>query len=254
MSRFKNITEIDREKLIRPAAPVRDSADPEETAHPEFLHPPMLAGEALETLIGIRDAIWKLSRERPLRLIGITSSGEMEGKTRMAVGLSLTFAMDTRKRVLLVDANLRAPAVSSLFRLPSSPGLSDLILEDLPLNDVLLTAGHYPLSILVAGKSHLTPAEIYSFPRFAQRMAEIRESFDMTIVDTSGVKRHPDVEIFGKHLDGVVLVMEADRTQLSLMQATKTRIEAAGVPILGVVMNRVKNPIPHFINRRFGLD
>jgi capsular exopolysaccharide synthesis family protein len=253
MTRFKHLTEIDREKFGRPSSPAAESAAAEE-ACADLVRPPLLAGEALEAFIGMRDGIWKLASERPLRVIGVTSSRELEGKTRVAVGLALTFAMDPRRRVLLVDGNLRAPAVASTFQIPRSPGLTDLVLGNRPLNEVLCRLEGFPLHIMTSGESELTPAEIYSYPRFARRMAEVRENYDVTIVDTPGVKKYPDFEFFSKHLDGTILVMESDKTQLSLIQEIRGRIEATGVPILGVAINRVKNPIPDFLNRRFGLD
>jgi len=254
MSRFKNITEIEKDRFLRSPSQGAEPIPPPQGSETDFLHPPMVEGEILESFIGMRDSLRNLAKDRPLRVIGVTSSREAEGKTRIATGLALAFAMDPRRRVLLVDGNLRAPAVAALFRLSPSPGLTDLILDDLPLEQAVQQLADFPLFVLASGRSNLTPAEILSFPRFARRMAEIREAFDVTIVDTSAVKKCMDFELFSKHLDGTVLVLESDKTQLTLVQETKARIEAAGVPILGVTLNRVHNQIPASLNQRFGLD
>jgi len=253
MSRFRDITEIEREKHS-PAPSAEMERDAAEGSAVEFLRPPLVSGEVLDAFIGMRDSIRGTAKQKPVRMIGVTSSQQQEGKTRTAVCLAITFAMDPRLRVLLVDGNLRAPGVAPLLHLPHSPGLADLVLEDLPLSAAVQGLRDFPLGVLTSGATKLTPGEVYSLPRFARRMAELRETFDVTVVDTSAVKKYPDFEILSKHLDGALLVLEADKTQLTMIQETKARIEAAGVPILGVVLNRVKNPIPAALNRKFGLD
>jgi len=252
MSRLKSIAELDRSS--------KDSSDPprdpssEAQALGRFLRPPFLSGEALEQFVAMRDAVLKEGREREIRAVGITSAREQEGKTTVAIGLALTLAMDTWKRVLLVDGNMRNPSLHRFFGIPERPGLTDLLQSTLDFRDAVVQMEEFPLFLLSGGTRHDAPTELLALGRFSSVLTQLKKSFDHVVVDCSNAMRNADVELVGKQLEGVVLVVETDKTQLSLIQAMKKKLEGNHLPILGVAMNRFGIGVPSFLNRRLGLE
>jgi capsular exopolysaccharide synthesis family protein len=254
MSRFKNIAEVDAK-----GAPEASSPPSQEEASPEdhgvrFLRPPFLTGEALEQFISLRDAVLKEGRDREARAVGITSARDQEGKTTVAIGLALSLAIDAQKRVLLLDANMRAPAVHQFFKIPESPGLTDLLQGAADFRSAVVQMEEFPLCILPAGSWHDAPTELLALGRFSSVMGELKKAFDYIVLDSPTAMKNADVELIGRQLDGAVLVLETDKTQLSLLRALKRKLEGTPLPILGVVMNRFGIGIPPFLNRRLGLE
>jgi len=162
--------------------------------------------------------------------------------------------MDTRRRVLLVDGNMRRPTVHKFFGTSLTPGLCDAIQSNQSSNEFIIEISDYPLSILPAGIAKGTPVELLADDRFGRRIAALKESFDIIIVDTPCVSQHQDFEFMGKMLDGTVLAVESDTTQLPLLLDIKHRIETSGAPIVGVTLTRTKKSRLSFMNRLMGLD
>lgn len=252
MSRFKSIAEIGETSGPLPGAG-RGPAPDEDTAG-RFVRPPFLTGDALEEFIAMRDALLREGSDRQVRTIGVTSAREQEGKTTVAIGLALTLAVDTHKRVLLMDGNMRAPAVHRFFQIPGHPGVTDLLRQPIDYRTVVVQMEDYPLCLLPAGAPYDAPAELLTLGRFVSVMGELKKAFDYIVVDCPNAMRHADVELTGRQLDGVVLVIETDTTQLSLIQAAKKKLEGNSLPVLGVAMNRYGLGIPKFLNRRLGLE
>jgi capsular exopolysaccharide synthesis family protein len=254
MTRFKSIEEIGRRGALDPfSPPSREGTSEEETPH-RFLRPPFLTGEALEPFIAMRDAVLKEGRDRELRAVGVTSAREQEGKTTIAIGLALTLAVDTSKRVLLVDGNMRSPSMHRFFRISESPGFTDVLQENLDFRSAVVQMEEFPLCLLPAGAGYDAPTELLALGRFSSVMGQLKKAFDYVVVDLPNAMKNADVELIGRQLEGVVLVLETDKTQLSLIQAMKRKLEGNHLPILGVVMNRFGTGVPSFLNRRLGLE
>ncbi len=253
MTRFRQIAEIS-EKTVTTEDPVEDAGIVRPEGGAELYRPSFLPTDILEQFIKIRDQILDERREPPARVVGVTSSRQKEGKTTVATCLAIATAIARPGRVLLVDGNLRSPAVHSFFHLPKGPGLAETVQEDRPAQEVIQTLEEVPLKVLTSGETVLTPTEILSHDRFMKRILEFRDAFDVVIIDTPSASESMDFELVGKRVDGMILILEADKTQLSLVQETRNRMESAQIQILGVTINRVRNPIPRFINKRFGLN
>ncbi len=252
MSRFKRIADLDRTSEAF-AEPTPDEPSDREAAG-RFVRPPFVTGEALEQFIAVRDAVLKEGREREIRAVGVTSAREQEGKTTVAIGLALTLAVDTWKRVLLIDGNMRNPSVHRFFGLPESPGLTDLLESHQDYRQAVVQMEAFPLCLLPGGTPHDTPTELLALGRFAAVMSQLKKAFDHIVVDCPNAMKNADVELIGKQLEGVVLVVETDTTQLSLIKAMKFKLEGNHLPILGIAMNRHGIGVPSFLNRRLGLE
>ena len=251
MSKFSNIIKESHSEPSSTAGASSPDLHKQETINPP---PPLVEGSILEQFIRMRDALLKSTPTLQSRAFGVTSSKAKEGKTTVAICLAMSFALADRANVLLVDADFRHPTIHTFFSVSKDPGLADLSRGALHVQKAVVRIQSSPLCILPSGTAPSTPLELLSAKGLGEALRELRALFDTIIVDTPSVKAFPDFELIGKHLDGTVLVVEADKTQLPLIRGVKTRLDNANIPLLGVTMNRIKNVIPPFITKYIGLD
>jgi capsular exopolysaccharide synthesis family protein len=170
----------------------------------------------------------------------ITSAGPGEGKTTLSANLARAMA-EIGQRVLLVDADLRRPHVHSLLRLGDHIGLSDILAgdnepQDLVLDDYIQTTQIENLSVMSHG---LTESEtpLFFSPRMEELVAMLRVRFDCILLDTAPALPFPDARLWGKHADGVVLVVRSGVTTRDGASSACERFLSDGIPVLGTILN-----------------
>jgi protein-tyrosine kinase len=214
------------------------------TAVPAFSHGPASTDEKLVTRTLEHAPIEQYRRlaarlhlaqaEAGTRVVMITSAVPSEGKTLTATNLALTLSESYKRRVLLIDADLRRPWVHELFRLPNLTGLNDGIRSDAERKVPLIRVTDY-LSVLTAGRPDPDPMSVLSSDRMRRILKDAAASFDWVIVDTPPVAVLSDAHLLARLVDTVVLVVRAGSTQHA---ETSRAIEAVGRDrILGVVLN-----------------
>jgi capsular exopolysaccharide synthesis family protein len=196
--------------------------------------PRSFAAEAYRVL---RNNLHYANPDLPLRRILVTSAGPGEGKSTTAANLALVLAQSDRS-VLLVEADLRRPTVHTLFRQPSSPGLSSYLVGDALLEAVLLKSAVPNLSLVACGPIPPNPAELLASRRMQSFLATVTERYDAIILDSPPVLATSDACAIAPHVDGVLLVVDSGRTpQVSLTRA-KERVDAVRGRVIGAVLNR----------------
>jgi capsular exopolysaccharide synthesis family protein len=171
---------------------------------------------------------------RGLKIVMIASAMSSEGKSLTAANLAMTLSESYRRRVLLVDADLRRPSLHRLFQLANLTGLSDGLraagTSTLPVTQ--LTEG---LAVLTAGQPDADPMGSLTSDRMRQVLQEASESYDWVVLDTPPVALMPDANLLAAMVEGAVLVVRAGVTPYQLVQRA---IEAIGRDrIVGVVLN-----------------
>jgi capsular exopolysaccharide synthesis family protein len=170
-----------------------------------------------------------------LKVVMIASAVAGEGKTLTAVNLALTLSGSYRKRVLLIDADLRRPAMHQVFRIDASQGLTDG-LEPASEAKLVVRQVTPTLSVLPAGRPTADPMAALISERMRRLIEEARETFEWVIIDTPPLVLLPDANLLASMVDGAVLVIKAASTSHEL---SKRAVEAIGRPrIVGVVLNR----------------
>lgn len=172
--------------------------------------------------------------ERGTRTVMVTSAVVGEGKTLTATNLALTLSESYKRRVLLIDADLRRPWIHQLLRLPNVTGLNDGIRSGVDRKVPLISVSEY-LSVLTAGRPDPDPMSVLSSDRMRRVLADASRSFDWVIVDTPPVALLSDAHLLAMLVDTVLLVVRSGTTPLRSMQQA---MEAVGRDrILGVVLN-----------------
>lgn len=171
----------------------------------------------------------------------VTSAGKEEGKSTTISNLAITFAQ-SEKRVLLIDADLRLPQVSTIFNINMrKKGLSNLLVEELPLDSLVNKLENLDkLEILVAGNKHVSPTELLNSEAFEELIKQCREEYDVILIDTPPVLSFADASIISKVADGILLVVAANETKKATIVETKKNLDKVGATIIGVILTKVK--------------
>jgi capsular exopolysaccharide synthesis family protein len=174
--------------------------------------------------------------ERDIRAVMITSAVAGEGKTLTAANLALTLSESYRRRVLLVDADLRRPGLQHVFQVPAVAwGLSDALKEDTQPSLMEISAN---LFLLPAGRPDPDPMSLLTSERMRRIIEEGSGRFDWVIIDAPPVGLLTDASLLAKMVHGTLIVAQAGRTDYALVRKA---VDAIGRDqVLGVVLNRVK--------------
>ena len=191
--------------------------------------------EALRTL---RTGVTLAGIDEPHRSLLVTSAVQGEGKTTVSVDLGLAFSQ--LERVLLIDADMRAPAVSATCGLdPRQPGLADVMAGTASLADCVTKVEGSELHVLPAGIKPPNPLELLSSQRFAQLLESCLSEFDRVIIDAPPAQAVSDPLVLSRQAQGVLLVVRADSTPAPVVQAVVKRLRGHQAPLVGVALNQV---------------
>ena len=173
------------------------------------------------------------------QLILVTSPAEKEGKTFVSVNLAGSFASPT-KRTLLIDCDLRKPRIHTIMGVDKKPGVVDYLFKRAKLEEVIRKTKKKNLSYITSGSIPLHPAEILQSNLMNNFLQEIRDFFDVVIIDSAPIVAVIDAEILSNLVDGIILVISADKTEHQLMIDAVDLIKRDKVPFIGTVLNNFK--------------
>lgn len=187
----------------------------------------------------LRTQVLHQTRGKGNNIIMVTSVGKGEGKTLTAINLAISMARESQQTALLVDTNLRDPKVAEYMGLDTDGGLSDVLLDDVPVHSVLVNPGVKKLVVLPAGRPISGATEILGSPKMRNLVREMKSKYPdrYVIFDCPHLLDMPDALVFTSYVDEVLLVVESGRTGRRDLKRTMDLLK--GKPILGVVMNKV---------------
>ena len=173
-----------------------------------------------------------------------------DGCSWVCARASEALAEQVSGRVCIVDANFRSPSLHEHFRVEKGAGLADAMKNSTPIETFARPAWSSHLWLISAGGTDGEPNGAPNPACLRARISELRAEFDYVLVDAAPVGSCGDGAILGQLTDGVVLVVGCNSTRRETARAAKDSLEAAGVPILGTVLNRRTYPIPEALYRR----
>jgi len=190
----------------------------------------------------LRTQILHKTKEEGLNTILVTSAGDGEGKSITAANLAISLAREVAHTVLLVDADLRNPSLHRLFGIEPAGGLSDCLLNDIPLTDLLINPGINKLTILPGRNKLPESAEIVGSPKMMELIHEIKNRYKdrYIIFDSPPLIGSADTLILSKFVDGVILVVEYGRTQKDQIEKALELLKE--IKVIGAVLNKAIIP------------
>lgn len=186
----------------------------------------------------VRTALRFLDAANPVRVVAVTSAVADEGRTTTALNLALAFATGGA-RTLFVEADLRRPRAAAYLGLPATVGLSDVLVGEVELADVVHEWGDARLSVLVSGPVPPNPSELLGTPAMASLLATARERYDAVVVDTPPVLPVTDAAVVSVQVDGVVVVVRHGGTTRAQVASTGRVLRGVEARVLGAVLTAV---------------
>lgn len=192
--------------------------------------------ETLEAFRRLRTNVRFLDLEAPPKVISIASPNWGEGKTTIAIGLARSIAASDL-RVLLVDANLRKPALAHRLALRPAPGLTDVLRGEVSLDAAIQNVDSPGFAVMTAGQVPSNPSELLGSVAMTEVLASLRDKFDYVLLDSAAFLPVADSAVLTAVTDGAILVVRSGQTRSKSIVESRTAIEAADVNVLGVVFN-----------------
>ena len=210
--------------------PQSPSGDPQMA----LLDPKSPTSEAYNSLRG--SLLYSTAEGLP-QIMLVTSAQASEGKTTSSVAIAAGFAR-MGKKVLLIDADMRRPSLHKRLDLPNERGLSDLLTSHDPLASAVAKSSQDYLSLLVAGPIPPSPTELLSTARIEEILQEAAGQFDVVLVDSPPILGLADAPLIAALVDGVVFVVEADRSRRGALKAALRRLRSMRPILLGAVLTK----------------
>jgi Mrp family chromosome partitioning ATPase len=166
---------------------------------------------------------------------------EVEGRqqpSHICVRVAEALAAHTSGTICVVDANLAKPSLASYFHLENHLGLTDMLLESLPLEACApLNGGR--LTVVPAGSAYSGWQRLLGSESMQWRLREMRERFDHVLIDAPPLATCPQSHFLGRLSDGVVMILEANSTRRDMAVQLRQELEQAKVKVLGAVLNNI---------------
>jgi capsular exopolysaccharide synthesis family protein len=189
----------------------------------------------LESVDATRAMILHASRTESLQVLMVASALKGEGKTSLACHLATSLAR-ARRRTLLIDCDLRSPAVHRMFDVLSEPGICEILRGQATAVEAIQPTVAQGLSILPAGRCDAAAVQALAQGRLGEVFDELKPQFDYIIVDTAPVLPVADSLQVCQHVDAVVFSVLRDVSRLPKVYAAYERLAMLGVRMLGAVV------------------
>ena len=192
----------------------------------------------------LRIKLERMARARDLKTIAITSPGARDGKTVTAINVAGALARGSTARVLLIEGDVRRPAVGKYLGLTTEdqPGLRQLIHDrDRKLQDVVQRVDPLEFDLLLAGPVDVAVHDMFRSPRMQEILADARAQYDFVIIDTPPLGPVSDCALLAPSVDGLLVVVAAHKTPRKMLEEALNQLDPASV--LGIVFNRDDRPL-----------
>lgn len=190
-----------------------------------------------ESLRSVRTNVLFRTGTKKSKVLLITSAVPREGKSFSSSNLAAVLAMSGSK-VVIIDADLRRPSIHRLFDISDEHGLSEVLLEEKEVHEVMIPS-HIPnLDVVPAGPIPTNPSELLGSERLLEVTKQLQEEYDIVIFDTPPVTAVADPMILSPMADGVILVVEANQTRKPVVMQAITRLRQVKANLIGGIVNK----------------
>lgn len=173
--------------------------------------------------------------ERGTNIVAIVSPEMGDGRSRFASNLAVALA-ETWKEVVLVDADLRRPALHRHFEVDNAKGLSSFLSDpDLEVGAILQETSNHRLKVISSGPNPGNPIQLLSSPRMKWLLDHLKETADVVLLDTPPLLAVTDGAIVSSQAEGVVLLVNGPSCRIDRLKAAMSNLEKAGTQLLGYV-------------------
>ncbi len=188
----------------------------------------------------IRTSIQYSNLDKKIKTILLTSTSKNEGKSTTVANLAIQFAGVDKKKVLLIDCDLRNPSVHKQFNLTNMNGLTDLLIQEKSISSYIKKTELENLDILTAGNIPPNPAEMLASNKMKDLIEMLKESYDYIFIDTPPIGMVTDAGILASFIDATVLVVRSEEIDANKLRETKKKLDEVNANLIGTVLNAYK--------------
>jgi capsular exopolysaccharide synthesis family protein len=183
---------------------------------------------------------------KEMKVINLTSSFPKEGKTVTSMNLATVYSQGNKK-TLLIDMDLRKPKLHRAFNISNTKGLTDTIINDTPVKELIFTATP-TLDILSAGPKVPFPVEFLMSDKLKNTIESLREDYDKIIIDCPPMTAVTDANIVSKFSDGTIVVIASRHTSVDVAKNIVKDLKDNGANVIGSVLTRVRRKDKKYIS------
>jgi capsular exopolysaccharide synthesis family protein len=189
-------------------------------------------------LLGVR--LRDLARTRSLKRVLITSTIPQEGKTTIAANLACTLARSTNQKILLLEGDVRRPALSQMLGLSGNPGICEWLRGNEKLTTCVYQIEGAGIWVMPAGTSPQNPLEVLQSLKLNALMSQLGEWFDTVVIDSPPILPLADTSVWMRLTDGIILVARQGITEKKQLQKGLETIDRQ--KLIGALLNCSSSP------------
>ncbi len=193
----------------------------------------------LEAFRRLRTNILSPEQQQSPYTLLVTSAERGEGKSTIVANLAVIIAQSGR-RVAVVDCDMRLPTMHKIFDLPNDLGLTSALAEGVSLVDVIQETAFPRVAVIPSGPLPPNPTELLGSARMWELLAELKESYDVVLLDTPALLSVTDAAVLAPQVDHVILVVARTRSRREAVVAVRDQLLNVNVRSIGVVVNRAE--------------
>jgi capsular exopolysaccharide synthesis family protein len=195
------------------------------------LNPNSLITEAYRTL---RMKIQYSTSSELMKTVLLTSVTSKDEKSKTIANLAVIYAREGKK-VLVIDADLRTPMLHHTFT-SNGFGLADILLGQSPLSNAISETQIANLSFIPAGHATVSPSELLSSEQMQELLSQVKEEFDIVLIDSPPVLAVTDAQIMAAISDGVVLIVNQGKVKREAAKKALAQLNYVKAVVLGAVL------------------
>lgn len=175
--------------------------------------------------------------DHALQTILVTSPNAAEGKTTTVCNLAVSFAQ-IGKKVLIIDGDLRRPRLHTYLGLSNTVGISNVLTQNLPVQEAMKES-MLDIQVLTCGPTPPNPAELLNSNRLKELLNQLKQHFDIILIDTPPVGVVTDAAILSTLVDGTLMVIASHQTESDQAVRAMKLLQTVGAKVLGTVLTKV---------------
>lgn len=203
-----------------------------------------------ESFRNMRVRIEYMAQRENKIMVLVTSTEPADGKTFIATNVASVYQL-MGKKVIIVDLDLRRPSVSKTLQLDSQKGISNYLIGQVELEDIIISHPDYGFDIIPAGTLPPNPSELIKTAKTRQLLEHLKETYDYVVIDCSPVGLVSDAYILSEMVDTTLFVVRRAKTNKAFFKSVITQLRSDGVENVALVFNDVKGREGYYGTSRY---
>ena len=191
-----------------------------------------------ESFRSVRTAVLVQAEAEKAKILQVTSAEPGDGKSSIVANMAIALAQ-SGKRILIVEADLRRPVQSKMFGLEPQAGVAEVLSGEVHFRNAIQETVFPGLSIVVAGGECAAPAEMLSSRQLKESLEDIRDEYDLILVDTPPLLAVSDPCVTGRYTDGVLMVVRLNKNDYAYISRATELLQTHGIRLIGVLANGI---------------